>query len=248
MRTMGSGLAVALALLACAAPAAARHGAVVVDARQATPGVQLTAVERPSTATNVTYRLAAAGVPRGVLFGIWVKDFGQPFQQVAWGFRLTEAGSLETIDDAGRPRRLDEVVLDPGPYPRGAAWEIALVSADNAVMAFAKVVPRPIAARNEACGVSLELASRSSDRFIATTQGFKPGEPVVVELSQGNGTTQKQLFVPADKRLPLEVIAHSLASLDHRARYTVKGRTCEVAVDYTWGDPVLTQDARRSVR
>jgi hypothetical protein len=248
VRATGCAVGVALALLAGAAPAVARHGAVVVDARQATPGIQLIAVERSPAPPNVTYRLAATGVPRGVLFGIWAKDFGQQFRQVASGFRLNDAGTLETVDDAGRPRPLDDVVLDPGSYPRGAAWEIAIVSADTSVMAFTKVTPRPIAVHNGRCGVSLELASWGGDRFIARTQGFEPGEALVVELRQAGGTTQKTLYVSPDKRLPLEVIAHARPDPDHRAHYGVRGRGCEIAVDYTWGEPVLRQDARGSVR
>jgi hypothetical protein len=245
-------LGLAGALLMWAAPAAARHGDVVIDARRATPGLHLAVTERPgatAASTAPTYRLSASGVPRGVLFGIWTKDFGQLFQQVASGFRLNEAGVLEMMDDEGRPRRLDELVLDPGSYPRGAAWEIALVSADHSVMAVTKIFPRPIASRNGACGVSLELATRSGDRFIATTQGFEAGEALVVELHQATGMTQKRLRVPVEGRFPLDLISHGTPGADRRARYIVKGATCEVAVEYTWGEPaILSRDARQTIR
>jgi hypothetical protein len=234
-------LALALVLCAYAAPVGARHGGVVIDARRATPGVQLTLVEKASPGPRTTYGLVAAGVPRGVLFGVWTKDFGQSFQQVAAGFRLNEGGVLETVDDAGRPRRLEDLVLDPGSYPPGAVWEVALVSADQALMAFAKVVPRPIAAQQGACRLLLELVSRRGDRFLAAAQGFTPGESVVVELQQARSTTEKRVRVLPDGRLPLDVISHGTAAADPHARYTVKGRACEVAVDYTWGEPALTR-------
>jgi hypothetical protein len=233
-------LGFALLALAYAAPVTARHSAVTIDATRATPGLQLTLIERPGAgpAASSTYRLTATGVPRGVLFGIWTKDFGQPFKPLMSGFRLNESGVLEMIDDAGQPRRLEDIVLDPGPYPRGAAWEVALVSADYAMLGVAKVMPHPIAARNGACGVSLELASRRGDRFIVAAQGFEPGEPLVVELQQATGTTQKRVSMPPrGGRMPLDVISHGAGS-EHRARYTLKGRACEVAVDYTWGEAV----------
>jgi hypothetical protein len=233
-------LGLALVLCAYAVPVAARHGGVVIDARRATPGVQLTLVEKASPGPRTTYGLVAAGVPRGVLFGVWTKDFGQPFQQVASGFRLNELGVLEALDDAGRPQRLEEIALDPGSYPRGAVWEVALVSADHVIMAFAKVVPRPIAAQQGACSLSLELVSGRGDRFLAATLGFTPGEPVVVELQQAQGTTEKRVRVLPDGRL-LDVITHGTPAADPHARYTVKGRACEVAVDYAWGVPALTR-------
>jgi hypothetical protein len=234
-------LVLALGLCAYAAPVAARHGGVVIDARRATPGIKLTLVEKASTGTRTTYGLATAGVPRGVLFGVWTKDFGQSFQQVTSGYRVNEAGVLEALDDAGRPHPIEELVLDPGSYPRGAVWEVALVSADQAVTAFAKVVPRPIAAHQGACGLSLELVSRRGDQFLAAGQGFMPGESLVVELQQARGTTNKRVRALPDGKLPLEVITHGIAAADTHARYVVKGRACEVAVDYTWGEPALTR-------
>ena len=240
MSPVARGLALALLLLMGAVPVAARHGVDGFDARHPTPGIQLTLVERTAPGTT-GYRLTTAGVPRGVLFNIWAKEFGGPFRPVASGFRVNEAGILETVDEAGQPRRLDDVVLDPGDYPRGAAWEVALVSADHSVVAVTKTTPRPIAARHGPCAVSLELASRRGDRFIVATQGFEVGEPVVVQLQQAAGTTNKELYVPPAGRIPLDVIIHGVAGPDHRARYTVRGRACEVAVDYTWGEPALTR-------
>ncbi len=247
MRRSLVGLVLAVLLTAHAAPVAARHGVAGFDPRRPTPGVQLTLVERPTASPTGTpaYRLVATGVPRGVLFGIWTKDFGGPFQQVASGFRVGDTGALETIDGAGQPRRLEEIVFDPGSYPRGAAWEIALVSADHAVVAVTKVTPRPIAARNGGCGVSLELASRRGDRFIVTTQGFEPGAAIVVELQQAGASTRKPLYVPPEGRMPLDVVSHGTAGPDHRARYAVKGAACEVAVDYAWGEPALASSSVR---
>jgi hypothetical protein len=241
VRARRRALALALAFWLWAGPVAARHGGVVIDARRATPGIQLTLVEKTSGAGRTTYGLAAKGVPRGVLFGVWTKDFGQSFQQVTAGFRINDAGVLEALDDAGRPHPLDELVLDPGAYPRGAVWEVALVSADQATSAFAKIVPRPIAAHQGSCDLSLELVSRRGEQFLAAGRGFAPGESVVVELQQATATTNKRVRALADGKLPPEVIAHGAPGADTHARYVVKGRGCEVAVDYTWGEAALSR-------
>jgi hypothetical protein len=102
-------------------------------------------------------------------------------------------------------------------------------------------VPRPIAAHQGPCDLSLELVSRRGDSFLAAGQGFTPGESVVVELQQARGTTNKRVRALPDGKLPLDVITHGTAATDFHARYVVRGRVCEVAVDYTWGEPALTR-------
>jgi hypothetical protein len=102
-------------------------------------------------------------------------------------------------------------------------------------------VPWPIAAHQGPCDLSLELVSRRGDRILAAGQGFTPGELVVVELQQARGTTNKRVRALPDGKLPLDVITHGTAATDFHARYVVRGRACEVAVDYIWGEPALTR-------
>jgi hypothetical protein len=240
-------------LLLCASLATA-HEPILLDARRATPGLFLDLIELPAPITSAAarYRLQASGLPRGVVFSVWAKDFGHSFHEVTTGFRMDESGVIVSseLDGAGwlwgwwrwlirgRPQRLDEVALDPGPhYPRGAVWEVALVSVDLTLTAFTKVIPRPITARDGPCTVSLELISRRGDRFVASGAGFAPDEGVVTELWHAGRMIQKRQRVSVDGRLPLDVISHGASDIDRSARYAVKGRSCDVAVEYEWGEP-----------
>src|SRR5262249_42006794 len=155
----------------------------------ATPGLRLDLIELPAITTTdsatARYRIRVSGLPRGVVFGVWTKNFGHSFHEVATGFQMDASGVVVSsdLDGTGRPRQLDEIVLDPGPsYPRGAIWEVALASVDLTLTAFATVIPRPITARDGPCTVSLELVTRRGDRFVATGSGFPPDEDVVIEL------------------------------------------------------------------
>jgi hypothetical protein len=250
-------LGLALIFLLCATLALA-HEPILLDARRATPGLHLELIELPSSiisASTPRYRLRASGLPHGVVFGVWTKDFGHSFHEVATGFRMDESGVMVSseLDSAGqfwrwlrwivsgRLRRLDDLVLDPGPYyPRGAVWEVALVSVDLTLTTFAKVVPRPITARDGPCTVSLELASRHGNRFIASGAGFAPDEDVVTELRYAGRMIQKRQRVSVEGRLPPDVILHGASDTDRRAHYEVKSRFCDVAVEYEWGDPALS--------
>ena len=176
-------------------------------------------------------------VPRDVTLGIWTKDFGVPFQQVLNGFRADERGVLKSID--GRPGSLDEVVLEPGPYVPGAAWEVSLATDDGTVSAFARVFPRPLRARSGSCAISLELISRRGDRFMASATGFAPGEEVSIETQDASGIAHRRLRAGTDGGLPPDVVFHPLANNGHRARYEARGRACAVTISYEWGQAAL---------
>ena len=45
----------------------------------------------------------------------------------------------------------------------------------------------------------------------------------------------------AEGSLPPQVFLHASVNTDRRARYSVKGRSCEVAVDYDWGEAALVR-------
>src|SRR6266567_3563254 len=101
-------------LLLCASPATA-HEPVLLDTRRATPGLHLELIELPAipipASVTPRYRLQASGLPRGVVFGVWAKDFGHSFHEVASGFRMDGSGVMVSseLDSAGQPQRLDEM-------------------------------------------------------------------------------------------------------------------------------------------
>jgi hypothetical protein len=94
-------------------------------------------------------------------------------------------------------------------------------------------------ARDGPCTLTLELVSHRGERFLASGAGFAPGEDAVVESVYAGRVSRRQRRVSADGRLAPEVLTHVALSADHSARYSVKGRSCEVALEYEWGGPAL---------
>jgi hypothetical protein len=234
----------AVLLLLCASPAIAGHGAVLFNTRRATPGIELELIELAMDQSGQAgkYGLRATGVPRGVAFDVWAKDFHQSVREIASGFRMDGSGVLVSDDtDGRRPQRLDAIAFGPGPYPRGAAWDVALVSIDRTIKAFARVIPHPIMAGAGPCTVSLELVSDRGDHFLATGAGFVPGEDVGIESSSAGQVYRRRSRISAMGLLLPDVISHAAAGSGWRAGYSVKGRSCEVALEYEWGEPALQQ-------
>lgn len=228
-------------LLLWSAGAAARHGSSFLDPHRPTSAIRLELVEIPSPASTGAkqYRLRAEGVPRGFSYDVWAKNFGQPFTLALAGLRLNEAGELVAADNAGRMRRLADIALEPGAYPDGAVWMVALASDDHKLSAFAKVIPHPLAAHDGACAVSLELISLHGNRFLATGTGFAPGTEVEVEQRTAGRVTQRKLRITAEGRLPADVLAHGGVGGDTGAHYAVKSNACAPIVQYQWGEAAL---------
>jgi hypothetical protein len=226
-------------LLAWSGAVDARHSVTTLDPRKASPGIRIQLVELPSAAPSgaVRYSLRTDGFPPGITVGLWTKDFGQYFKEVIPGIRFDPSGVLIAPDSPGGRR--GPIELDPGPYPRGAAWGVALASDDHQVAAFARVIPHPIESRDGPCSVSLELISLFGNRFLASGAGFVPGESARVEATSAGRTTYRVLRVSAEGSLPPDVVSHGEAGADPTARYAVKALKCKPLVEYQWGEAAL---------
>jgi hypothetical protein len=131
--------------------------------------------------------------------------------------------------------------FEPGPYPKGAAWEIALMSTDRSIRAFTKAIPHPILARH-------------GDVHSLSRTGLSKGRPLhgvrqrlcsrrrssyrIALFRAGNSKSASRS--PPDGSLPSDIVSHrSARGTDRSARYMVKGGSCEVVLDYEWGEPAL---------
>ena len=218
----------------------ADHPGAKIDARYATPGLRLEVNELDSSTVHTKrYRLHANGFPEGIVFGVFTRHFEHSFEEAASGFKVDRAAGDLVSNETGQLQRLGEMVFEPGPYPRGAMWEVALVSEDRRLSAFAKVVPNPITARDGDCVLTLELVSKRGLRFLASGAGFAPGDEVTTESTYAGRTVQQRRRVSSDGRLTPEVISHASTEADRSARYAVRSRTCVVAVNYEWGAAAL---------
>ena len=233
----------AVVLLACVASAAA-HEPVLLDPNQATPGVRIqlvpaTRASNPDTAPG--YRIVATGFPPGITFSVWTKHFSHAFHEAASGFHVDAAGRLVSPEPGAfnGQHYLDDMVFQPEAYPRGANWQVAVASSDLTIAGFATVIPRPITASDGPCVVLLELVSHRGERFLASGIGFTPGDDVIVESRYAGRVSRKQRRASAVGVLPPDVIWHASSGDDRTARYSVKGRYCEVKLDYVWGEPAL---------
>ena len=224
-------------------PWALAHAPVLLDARHATPGlrIDLLRLEQADDSTEAKYHVQAFGFPRGVKLLLWAKEFDHSSHQLASVFEVDDLGNVLEANASGakRPRKLEEITFEPGPYPRGATWELALVSVDRKLQAFAKTIPYPIIAHDGRCTVSLELGSHRGEKFLASGFGFSPGDEVITELVYAGRVIVKRVKSNTEGSLPAQVFLHASVGNDRHSRYSVKGRSCMVTIDYEWGEPAI---------
>jgi hypothetical protein len=218
---------------------------MLLDARHATPGLRLEMHELSQAMHPpvVEYRLQATGFPKGTKLLLWSKEFDHSIHQMAFVFQVDKFGIVVSSSGPGamKPKRLDEMTFGPEPYPLGALWEVALVSVDRKLQAFAKTIPYPITASDGQCSVSLELASHRGEKFQASGSGFLPGDEVITESRYAGRIIKKRVRASTEGSLPPQVLLHASVNTDRQAHYSVKGRSCDVAVDYEWGEAALVR-------
>jgi hypothetical protein len=76
---------------------------------------------------------------------------------------------------------------------------------------------------------------------MASGAGFTPGDDIVIESRYAGQIIQKRRRISAEGLLPPDVISHDSNSTDRSARYAVKSHSCEVAVEYEWGELALSR-------
>ena len=224
---------------------ASAHKPMLLDARHATPGLRLEMQQLRQTKDSAEprYQLQAFGFPKGIKLLLWSKEFDHSIHQMAFVFQVDKSGNVVSSSGGGaiKPKRLDEMAFGPGPYPLGALWEVALVSVDRKLQAFAKVIPYPITVSDGQCSVSLKLVSHRGEKFLASGSGFPPGDEVITESRYAGSVIEKRVRASTEGSLPPQVLLHASVNTDRQAHYSVKGRSCEVAVDYEWGEPALVR-------
>jgi hypothetical protein len=212
--------------------------------------IDLHRLAQEDASTEAQYNLQAFGFPKGVRLLLWSKEFDHSFHQLASVFQVDNSGKvLEAHPSVAKwPRKLEEISFEPGQYPRGATWEVALVSIDRKLQAFAKVIPYPIIFRDGFCEIDLQLASHRGEKFVAIGRGFPPGDEVNTSLRYAGRVIEKRVRTSADGSLPPQVLLHASVNTDRRAQYMVKAHTCEVRADYEWGEAALRRDYKNKTR
>ncbi len=131
-------------------------------------------------------------------------------------------------------------------FTPGEWTEMALISADGAVKAFARATPFPIEGRDGQCHVWMEPIAREARALSLHGGGFTPREKLTAKSRSNGEVLPGEITVEEDgsfgRRGTLDLLLPGVAGKrGGNATYTVEGKSCKVVVNYHWGNKVKVQ-------
>jgi hypothetical protein len=136
-------------------------------------------------------------------------------------------------------KKFRQVSVSLSDFAKGEPVEYALISTDQTVRAFTRVILFPLEAKDGQCLLSMQLGSRRGDLFLVMGEGFEPGGEVMTE-SRSNGEVLKlKSPLSRDGKFATIVSPAVVGKSSGKASFTASGKGCSPTVDYEWGPPAL---------
>ena len=121
---------------------------------------------------------------------------------------------------------------------RGEPVDFALVSQDQAVRAFARIVPFPLQVRDNGCSLSMEMLAPDGRQFGVRADGFNPNEEVVAISTIDGQTKQQKLKASNEGRFVAILDATQVLRAGGSASYRAAGKRCKPELTYGWGTAI----------
>lgn len=140
---------------------------------------------------------------------------------------------------SSKGRKFEHVRLSLYDFAKGEPMEYALISADQAVRAFTRVVLFPIEAKDGECVLSVQLGSREGDLFLVMGRGFEPEGDVTIESHSNGEVLRDRSRLSRDGKFATVVAPPVEGRHSGKASFTASGKGCNPTVEYEWGPPAL---------
>jgi peptidyl-prolyl cis-trans isomerase A (cyclophilin A) len=199
-----------------------------------TPGLSL--IFHQPKQDVLQYGLVTVGFPADKTYYLWQRKLNsqQPMRlALELGIKMVENNSGFVFNQAdGKP-----LLIAFGTFLKGEAFQVALISEDKTIVAFAKTIPNPIEAIQGPYRLWVELGTPNATGFIIWGEGFEPDEEIdATSLSEGEVIKSKIKAGGAGRFMTI-VGPAVIGKKSGSATYGVVGKSGEVKVSYQWGLP-----------
>ena len=196
---------------------------------ETTPGVQLALEEvarEGESTTKVSFKIMASGFPTDKTYQL----FSYSLSQYNEGLKPVSLGEFP-------PEALPRMAIQK--YTEGEWLQVALISSDLTIAAFAEAIPFPIEAKSGSCRIWLKLISSVGIQFTVHGEGYEAGEPVTavwhIEEAAIKETWEADSAGSFQKALMhgLRVTEGGLAT------FSAIGESCDLLLEYEWGQRAM---------
>jgi hypothetical protein len=201
--------------------------------------------------TKVMYHLENSGFPAGKSYTVWMKQSGdQKIIPFISGYSADASGKLVcppepqpnapnssdlAIPCAKLSMPLDQFPFGIGHYHKGEPFDLAVVSTDGAVRAFARAYPFPIQAHDAKCSLTVELRAADGNYFLIQGAGFESGEDVKIVSTSGKEVIGDSQKVSPQGEFSTTVLPAVKGKDSGSFNFTATGASCRPSVTFEWG-------------
>lgn len=185
--------------------------------------------------TVITYNLFVSGLPHDTGYIVWTRLIGRAAQPVAEAYLNGEGKVVSQLADPKRHTEEDPVNLR---VVAGMAEpkQFALTSKDSRFRAFAEIVPFPIETSNGACHLSVVMTKENYTGVFIRVSGLQPQEDLTI-VTQSDGEGGQSKAKASDLGMYDSALFPAVKGMrSGRARFSVTGKSCKVAIEWPWGD------------
>jgi hypothetical protein len=189
----------------------------------------------PEGKPGMNLRPVAVGLPEDKVYFLWKKSLGQssPTQLSPLEMSVTSDGSIIPKGST------TPISISFHSLAKGEAVVIALMTEDKSIIAYGKVIPYPIQARQGNSRIWVELMASTGGLFSVYGDGFEPNEELEITSNSAGEVAKFKLKVDGNGRFTNLLLPAVVGKESGVVTYTVVGKTGTLTVSFEWGPPAL---------
>jgi len=207
--------------------------------KASTPNMSLSLREASREGPMIRIRMYATGLPKQGIYTLfqWPVTQREPSQSLG-GITFDEsglavcAGTPGTCGTPDKPNDPIDVVLKPVP---GEPSRLALISADQAIKLYAKIVPIPLKGEDKGCSVEAVLLTPGFELVAIEATGFPPNTDIVMDTDSEGERHGGKARTDTNGRYISAILPYKQGLARGTAKVTLKASGCSPSVTFPWG-------------
>ena len=203
-----------------------------------TPNTSLSLKEASREGQTIKVRMYATGLPKEGTYSLmqWPVTQRGP-TEIFSGVTFDESGLAVCAGTPGtcggdKPNDPIDVVLKPVP---GEPSRLALISADQSIKVFAKIVPIPLRGEDNGCSVEAVLLTPGAELVLIEGTGFPPNSDIVLDSESEGERHGGKAKTDVNGRYVSGILPYKQGMARGTTKVNLTSAGCSPSVSFPWG-------------